>query len=157
MHTQYYLISEALKVVIGGTWWCNWLRHCATSWRVAGSILDGVTGIFHWHNPSDHTIAPGSTQPLTQMSTRNISCEGKGSWCVGLKTLSDSCADCLEIWEPQLPGTLTTCPGSAVPKGVTIFPYSFLLPSEAWPSPTQLNKLLMLTILAQLSVNEKQW
>jgi hypothetical protein len=28
------------------------LRHCATSRKVAGSILDGVTGIFHWHNPS---------------------------------------------------------------------------------------------------------
>jgi hypothetical protein len=26
---------------------------------VAGSILDGVTGIFHWHNPSDRTVAPG--------------------------------------------------------------------------------------------------
>jgi hypothetical protein len=24
----------------------SWLRHCATSWKVAGSITDGVTGIF---------------------------------------------------------------------------------------------------------------
>jgi len=143
MHTQYYLISEALKVVIGGTWWCNWLRDCATSRRVAGSLLDGVNGIFHSHNPSDHTTALGSTQPLTQMSIRNISCEGKGSWCIGLTTLSDSCADCLVIWEPQLPGNLTTCPGIAVPKVVTAFPYSFLLPSEAWSSPTQFNKLLI--------------
>ena len=28
----------------GGT---RWLRHCATSLKVAGSIPDGVTGIFH--------------------------------------------------------------------------------------------------------------
>jgi hypothetical protein len=27
---------------------------------------------FHWHNPSDRTMALGSTQPLTEMSTRNI-------------------------------------------------------------------------------------
>ena len=41
--------------------------------EVAGSIPDGVTGIFHWHNPSGPTMAVGSTQPLTEMSTRNIS------------------------------------------------------------------------------------
>jgi len=53
----------------GGTRWCSWLRHSATGRKVAGSISDGVTGIF-------------LTQPLTEMSTRNISC-------------------CLEIWKPQ--------------------------------------------------------
>jgi len=30
----------------------------------------------------------------------------KGGRCEGLTTLSPSCADCLEIWDPQLPGTL---------------------------------------------------
>ena len=50
-------------------------------------------------------MALGLTQPLTEMSTRNISwC--KGGRCVGLTTLPPSCADCLEIWEPQPPGTL---------------------------------------------------
>jgi hypothetical protein len=34
-----------------------------------------------------------------EMSTRNISWGGKGGRCVGLTTLSYSCADCLEIWE----------------------------------------------------------
>jgi len=28
---------------------------------------------FHWHNPSDRTMALGLTQPLTEMSTTNIS------------------------------------------------------------------------------------
>jgi len=28
---------------------------------------------FHRHNPSGRTMALGSTQPLTKMSTRNIS------------------------------------------------------------------------------------
>jgi len=36
-------------------------------------IPDGVIGIFHWHNPSGHTMALGLTQLLTKMSTRNIS------------------------------------------------------------------------------------
>jgi hypothetical protein len=51
----------------------QWLRHCATNRKVAGSIPDGVTGIFHVHNLSDRTMALGSTQPLTEMSTRSIS------------------------------------------------------------------------------------
>jgi hypothetical protein len=25
----------------------QWLRHCTANWKVAGSISDGVTGIFH--------------------------------------------------------------------------------------------------------------
>jgi len=44
----------------------------ATSRKVAGSIPNGVNGIFYWHNPSGRTMALGSTQPLTEMSTRNI-------------------------------------------------------------------------------------
>jgi hypothetical protein len=28
---------------------------------------------FHWHNPVGRTMALGSTQPLTEMSTRKIS------------------------------------------------------------------------------------
>ena len=30
-----------------GTRWRSWLSHCATSRKVAGSIPDGVIGIFH--------------------------------------------------------------------------------------------------------------
>jgi hypothetical protein len=45
----------------------------ATSRKVAGSISDGVNGIFRLHNPSSRTMALGSTHPLTEMSTRNIS------------------------------------------------------------------------------------
>ena len=33
------------------------LRCCATNRKVAGSIPDGVIGIFHWYNPSDRTMA----------------------------------------------------------------------------------------------------
>ena len=52
-----------------------WLWHYATNRQVAGSIPDGVIGIFQWHNPSGCTMALGSTQPLTEMSTRCISWE----------------------------------------------------------------------------------
>jgi len=71
----------------------------------------GFDEIFHWHDPSGHIMALGSTQPLIEMSTRNISWGGKGSRCVGLTTLPPSCAECLKIWEPQPPGTLWACPG----------------------------------------------
>jgi hypothetical protein len=54
-----------------GTAVAQWLRCHATNRKVAGSIPDGVIGIFH--NPSDRTMALGSTQPLTEMSTRRIS------------------------------------------------------------------------------------
>jgi hypothetical protein len=61
--------------LLGGHVVAQWLRHCATNRNVAGLIPDGVIGIFHRHNPSGRTMALGSTQPLTEMSTRNISCE----------------------------------------------------------------------------------
>ena len=61
-----------LALMVRGTRWRSWLRHYATSRKVTGSIPNGV-GIFHWHNLSAHTMALGSTQPLTAMSTRNIS------------------------------------------------------------------------------------
>ena len=39
--------------------WRSWLRHCATSREVAGSIPDCVIGIFHWYNPSGPHYGPG--------------------------------------------------------------------------------------------------
>ena len=53
--------------------WHSWLRHCATSRKVKRSIPDGVIGFFHRHNLSGCTMALGSTQPLTEISTRNVS------------------------------------------------------------------------------------
>ena len=46
-------------------------------------------------------MALGLTQPLTEVSTKNISWGGgKGGQCIQL-TLPPSCVNCLEIWEPQ--------------------------------------------------------
>jgi hypothetical protein len=55
------------------TRWRSWLCHCATILKVAFSIPDGVIEIFYWHNPSGRTMALGLTQPLTEMSNKNIS------------------------------------------------------------------------------------
>ena len=38
----------------------------------------------------------------------------KGGLRVGQTTKPPSCADCLEIWESQPPGTLRACPGIAL-------------------------------------------
>ena len=50
-------VVKVLCYKSGGRWfnprWCHW--------------------IFHWHNPSDRTMALGSTQPLTDMRTWRIS------------------------------------------------------------------------------------
>ena len=62
-------VNETLFFGGGGTRWRSWLRHCATIRKVAGSITDGVIGIF----PSGRPMTLGSTQPLTEMSTRYIS------------------------------------------------------------------------------------
>ena len=66
-------IIIALSTGIGGTRWRSRLRRCATSRKVAGSIPGGVIGFFHWHNPSGRTMALRSTQPVTEMSTRDVS------------------------------------------------------------------------------------
>jgi hypothetical protein len=99
----------------GGMWWYSWLRHCTTNWKVAGSIPNGVIRIFHWHNPSGCAMALWSTQPLIEMSTRNI------NW--GLRQLvcrADNLTTFIcwlpEMCEPHPLGTLTACPGIVVRK-----------------------------------------
>jgi len=84
----------------------------APCYKPEGCGFDSVVSLdfFHWHNPSGRTMALGSTQPLTEMSTRNAS----WGWRQPLRraeNLTTLCADCLEIWEPQPPGTLRACPG----------------------------------------------
>jgi len=74
---------------LGGTRRWSWLRLCATSRKIAGSIPDSVNGNFHWHNPSGRTMAPELTQPLTEMSTRTFTC--RLSWNLG----ASGC------WNPQ--------------------------------------------------------
>ena len=49
---------------VRSTRWLSWLRYCAINHKVANSIPVDVT----WGS----TMALGLTQPLTEMSTRNI-------------------------------------------------------------------------------------
>jgi hypothetical protein len=48
------------------------LRHYATSRKVDGSILNEVIGFFNWLNSSSRAMALRLTQPLTEMSARNL-------------------------------------------------------------------------------------
>jgi hypothetical protein len=50
---------------------CSLLKHYATSRQVAGSISD-VIGFFISPNPSSRIMVLMSTQPLTEMSTKNL-------------------------------------------------------------------------------------
>jgi len=53
-----------------------------TSWKVTDPIPTGVFGIFHEHNASVCTVALGSAQSLTEMSTRSIfwGVKATGAW-----------------------------------------------------------------------------
>jgi hypothetical protein len=57
---------------LGDTRCRSWLRHCATGWKVAVSIPDGVIVIFYLHKPSGRTVTLGLIQPLTETSNSNI-------------------------------------------------------------------------------------
>ena len=95
-----------------GTAVAQWLRCCATNRKVACSIPDGVIGIFN----SDGPMALGSTQPLTEMSTRRISW-GKCGRCVRLTNLPPPCVVMkfgqVNFLEPS--GPLQACNGTTLP------------------------------------------
>jgi len=69
----------------------------------------------HWNFSLTWSFRPHYGSGVDSASNRNKYQEyflgSKGGRCVGLTTLSPSCADILEIWEPQPPGTLRACPG----------------------------------------------
>jgi hypothetical protein len=48
--------------------------HCPTSLKVAGSIPNDIMGFIHLHDPSGCIMVLVLTQPLTEISTRYISC-----------------------------------------------------------------------------------
>jgi hypothetical protein len=53
------------------------LKQYATSRKVAGTIPDDVTGFLNWPNLFSRIVALRSTQPLAEMSTRNLlGCKG---------------------------------------------------------------------------------
>jgi hypothetical protein len=93
-------VASPSVVTIATGRWRSWLTHCATNRKVVGSIPDGVTEIF---------LSVGSASNRNEYQEYFLG--GKGSWCVRLTIVPPSCTDCLQIWEPQPPGTLRACPG----------------------------------------------
>jgi hypothetical protein len=49
----------------------------STTRKAAGSIPNKTNGFINWFNPSSRTMALRSTEPLTEMSSRNLHV-GKG-------------------------------------------------------------------------------
>ena len=80
----------------------QWLRYCATRRKVPASIPGRVTGDFfrsirQVHMPGVDSASKNEYQDIPG---------GKGGRCIGVTTLPPSCAECLEVWEPQPPGPL---------------------------------------------------
>jgi len=86
-------LVEALRYKQEGRWfdfrWCHWKL--------------SLTQFFQTH------YGPGADSTSNRNEYQEYFLGGKGCRCVGL-TLPPSCAECLEIWEPQPPGTLRACP-----------------------------------------------
>ena len=96
------------------TRWRSWLRHWATNRKVAGSIPDGVIGIFHWYNPS----GPGVDSASNTDEYQEYFLGGTGGRCVGLTTFSTfmcrlSWNLSLSLLEPS--GPVQACNGIALP------------------------------------------
>jgi len=88
----------------------NSARYC-NKFKVAGSIPDDVIGTFHWHNPSDRTMALGSNQPLAEMSTRNIFKGVKAAGSSDWQPYHLQKPSVLKFWEHHPPGAQRVCPG----------------------------------------------
>jgi hypothetical protein len=93
----------------GSIWWCIWLDTLLQARRSQVWFPMGVIGIFHWLNPSDHIMALELTQPLTEISTRDIYSGVKVSSAYGwqpyhLVLIVEKFCDCQPHW------ALMACP-----------------------------------------------
>jgi hypothetical protein len=80
-------------------------------------VLD-VVDFFNWRNPSSRTMALGSTQPLTEMSTRNLPGGKKRPAHRAEQPCRHLWAEYLKMWELQPLATLrasTVCTGITLP------------------------------------------
>ena len=78
----------------------------AVVWGMVCVWFQSVIEIFHWNNPSGQTMALGSTQPLTEMSTRNISWRVKAASAFGWQPSTLMCQMSRNLgastsWNPQ--------------------------------------------------------
>jgi hypothetical protein len=115
----------------------NEWSHTSTVLSVSWQVIGWTSLFFHWHNPSGRTKVLGSTQPLTEMSTRCIP-GGKGGRCVRLTNLPPSCAVVMKSGNLNFlgpSGPLQACNGTALPY---LLLHVFYLPncSLLWPCAT---------------------
>ena len=101
---------------LDSTQWRSWLRYCATSRKVLGSIPSGVIGIFLWQCFWPH-YDPGVDSACNRISTRNISWGVKVAGVYGwqpyhLHVLIVLKSGSLNLLEP--PGPVQACNGIAL-------------------------------------------
>jgi hypothetical protein len=70
---------------------------------------------------------PGVDSASNRNEYQEYFLEVKGGRYVRLTPLTPSCADCLDIWEPQPPGTLRACPGLSRPVMGLLYLFYYLL------------------------------
>jgi hypothetical protein len=78
---HFWKINLVYITLFGSTRWRSWLRNCATNRQVAGSIPDGVIGIFRWH------YGPGVDSASNRNEYQEYFLAAKGCRCVWLTTL----------------------------------------------------------------------
>ena len=94
------------------------LMCCVTNRKVAGSITDDVTGIFHWHKILPIALWLWGRHSLWQKWVPGAFPGGKGGRCLRLTTLPPSCgvvmkSGNLNFLEPS--GPLQACNWTALP------------------------------------------
>ena len=90
----------------------------------------------HWNFSLTKSFRPQYGARVDSTSKRNEYLEyflgGKGGWCVRL-TLPPSCADCVDISDPQPLGTLWACPGLLWDCFTFTFTVTFYSTTLTWP------------------------
>ena len=102
--TSYEVCSLWYCLTRRGTCWLGWLRHCATSRKVAGSTPHGVIGFLRPH------YCPGVYSACNKKDNHVYLVGGNDGLCVGLTTLPTSCTDYLQIlgaWTSLSPNGLS--------------------------------------------------
>jgi len=105
-----YFTLRPMYISDRGTRWRSWLRNCATSRKVASSIPDFVIGNFSLKLSFRPHYGPGIDSASNRNEYQEYFLGAKCGRCLGLTIVPPSCADCVEIWEPQPPGILRACP-----------------------------------------------
>jgi hypothetical protein len=136
------------------TQWCSWLRYCATNRKASGSIPDGAIEIFHWHNPSGRNLALWLTQPLTEMSTMNISlCGGGGGGLRRSVRRADNLTTfmCRVSW---IRGASTSWNTMSLSRPVRwlLYLYLYYLYVPAWRCKKNLSEIRVIVVL-QIALN----